>query len=102
VIALAAGLALDFTGRGGWAFAATALTIALASAALFCALWPNVLPSTSDAANSLTHENAAATQKTLGIMTWAAVIFLPLILLYQGWTYWVFRQRVIVERIPVA
>jgi cytochrome d ubiquinol oxidase subunit II len=102
VLALVAGLALDYTDRSGWAFAATALTIAFASTALFCALWPNVLPSTSDAANSLTRENAAATDKTLGIMTWAAVVFLPVILLYQGWTYWVFRKRVMVERIPVA
>ncbi|GAA2160419.1 MULTISPECIES: cytochrome d ubiquinol oxidase subunit II [Glycomyces] len=102
VLALVAGLALDYTGRSGWAFAATALTIALASTSLFCALWPDVLPSTPDAANSLTHENAAATEKTLGIMTWAAVVFLPVILLYQGWTYWVFRKRVVVERIPVA
>jgi cytochrome d ubiquinol oxidase subunit II len=102
VLALLAGLALDYTGRGGWAFAATALTIGLASAALFAALWPDVLPSTGDAANTLTHENAAATDKTLGIMSWAALIFLPVILLYQGWTYWVFRKRVMVERIPVA
>ncbi|THV27218.1 cytochrome d ubiquinol oxidase subunit II [Glycomyces paridis] len=100
VLALLAGLALDYTGRGGWAFAATALTIGLASAALFCALWPDVLPSTGDPANSLTRENAAATDKTLGIMTWAALIFLPVVLLYQGWTYWVFRKRVAVERIP--
>ncbi|MBO3734803.1 cytochrome d ubiquinol oxidase subunit II [Glycomyces niveus] len=102
VLALAAGLVLDYKDRSGWAFAATALTIGSASAAVFCALWPDVLPSTSDAANSLTHENAAATQKTLGIMSWAAVVFLPVILLYQGWTYWVFRKRVMVERIPVA
>ncbi|RRS00619.1 cytochrome d ubiquinol oxidase subunit II [Glycomyces terrestris] len=102
VLALLAGLALDYRGRGGWAFAATALTIAAASAALFCALWPDVLPSTGDPANGLTAQNAAATDKTLGIMTWAAAVFLPLILLYQGWTYWVFRQRVAVERIPVA
>jgi cytochrome d ubiquinol oxidase subunit II len=102
VLALAGGLALDYTDRSGWAFAATALTIGLSSSALFCALWPDVLPSTGDPANSLTHENAAATEKTLGIMAWAAVIFLPVILLYQGWTYWVFRNRVVLERIPVA
>jgi cytochrome bd ubiquinol oxidase subunit II len=102
VLSLLAGLALDYTGRGGWAFAATALTIGLASASLFAALWPDVLPSTGDAANTLTHENAAATDKTLGIMSWAALVFLPVILLYQGWTYWVFRKRVMVERIPVA
>jgi cytochrome d ubiquinol oxidase subunit II len=102
VLALLAGLALDYTGRGGWAFAATALTVMLTSSALFCALWPDVLPSTGDPANGLTHENAAATGKTLGIMSWSAAIFLPLIVLYQGWTYWVFRQRVSAERIPVA
>jgi cytochrome d ubiquinol oxidase subunit II len=99
-LALVAGLALDYADRSGWAFAATALTIGLASASLFCALWPNVLPSTGDPANSLTRENAAATEKTLGIMTWAAVVFLPIVLLYQGWTYWVFRKRVSVEQIP--
>ncbi|SDE09276.1 cytochrome d ubiquinol oxidase subunit II [Glycomyces harbinensis] len=102
VLALVAGLALDFTGRGGWAFAATALTIGLASAALFCALWPDVLPSTSDPANGLNRENAAATDKTLGIMTWAALVFLPIVLLYQGWTYWVFRRRVSVDHIPAG
>jgi cytochrome d ubiquinol oxidase subunit II len=102
VLALVAGLALDYTDRSGWAFAATALTIGLASAALFAALWPDVLPSTSDAANSLTHENAASTDKTLGIMTWAAVVFLPVVLLYQGWTYWVFRKRITVESIPAS
>ncbi|MEU6859556.1 cytochrome d ubiquinol oxidase subunit II [Glycomyces sp. NPDC046736] len=99
-LTLVAGLALDYSGRSGKAFAATAVTIALASAALFCALWPEVLPSTSDPANSLTHENAAATEKTLGIMTWAAAVFLPIVLLYQGWTYWVFRKRVSVDHIP--
>ena len=53
------------------------------------------MPSSTDPAYSLTIENASSTDYTLTIMTWAAVIFLPLVLLYQGWTYWIFRKRVI-------
>ena len=102
VASLAAALALDATGRSGWAFAATAGTVMLASAALFTSLWPNVLPSTGDPAGTLTAVNAAATEKTLGIMTWAAVIFLPIALLYQAWSYRVFRKRVSVEQIPAS
>jgi cytochrome d ubiquinol oxidase subunit II len=101
-LALAAGLVLGRAGRAGWAFAATAGTIGLSSAALFCALWPDVMPSTSDPSNSLTHENAAATDTTLGIMTWAAAVFLPLILLYQGWTYRVLRRHVAAAHLPAA
>ena len=77
----------------GWAFAGTAATIALAAATLFTTLYPNVLPSTTDPAFSLTTVNAASTAYTLKIMTWVAVIFTPIVLLYQGYTYWVFRSR---------
>jgi cytochrome bd ubiquinol oxidase subunit II len=86
--------------REGWAFAATAGTIALTVAALFVALFPNVLPSIPDAAHSLTVGNASSTPYTLKIMTWVAVVFTPLVLLYQGWTYWVFRKRIGVQHIP--
>ncbi|THV38613.1 cytochrome d ubiquinol oxidase subunit II [Glycomyces buryatensis] len=100
VLSLVAAFLLDYSGRGGLAFASTCATVAFAASGLFAALWPDVLPSTSDPANGLTAVNAAATDKTLGIMTWAAAIFLPIVLLYQGWTYWVFRKRVTVEQIP--
>jgi cytochrome bd ubiquinol oxidase subunit II len=53
-----------------------------------------VLPSTLAAANSLTVRNASSTSYTLRIMTWVAVAFTPIVLLYQGWTYWVFRKRI--------
>jgi cytochrome d ubiquinol oxidase subunit II len=86
--------------REGWAFAATAVTIVLATAALFVALFPNVLPSTIADANSLTVTNAASTPYTLKIMTWVAVVFTPVVLAYQSWTYWVFRKRLRVENIP--
>ncbi|WFE92822.1 cytochrome d ubiquinol oxidase subunit II [Micromonospora sp. WMMD987] len=107
-VTLAAGAALALIGalaaarvrREGWAFTGTALAIALAVATLFTALFPNVMPSTGDPAGTLTATNAAATPYTLKIMTWVAVIFTPIVLAYQGWTYWVFRKRIGVQNIP--
>jgi cytochrome d ubiquinol oxidase subunit II len=96
--ALVGGLLANWRGREGWAFTGSALTIGLAVVALFVALFPDVLPSSTNPAYSLTVENAASTPYTLTIMTWVAVIFTPIVLLYQGWTYWVFRRRVSVER----
>ncbi len=87
--------------REGWAFAGTAAAIALAVASLFADLYPFVLPSTVDpVTNSLTVANASSTPYTLKIMTWVAVVFTPLVLLYQGWTYWVFRKRIGTQHIP--
>jgi cytochrome d ubiquinol oxidase subunit II len=88
------------TRREGWAFAATAATIALTVASLFVALYPYVMPSTTADVFSLTVHNASSTPYTLKIMTWVAVVFTPLVLLYQGWTYWVFRKRIGVQHIP--
>ena len=99
-LALLGGLAAAKVRREGWAFTGTALAIALAVATLFAALFPNVLPSTLDAAGTLTASNAASTPYTLKIMTWVAVIFTPIVLAYQGWTYWVFRKRIGVRNIP--
>ncbi|MEU8251323.1 cytochrome d ubiquinol oxidase subunit II [Nonomuraea sp. NPDC048916] len=79
-------------GRDGWAFTASAVAIAAVTATLFTSLWPNVMPAL-DPANSLTVTNAASSPYTLTVMTWVAVIFTPLVLAYQGWTYWVFRRR---------
>lgn len=88
--------------REGTAFTLGAITIVAAVAALFFALFPNVMPSTLAEGSSLTIENASSTPYTLTIMSWAALIFLPLILAYQGWTYWVFRKRVTRARIEKA
>lgn len=98
--ALVAGLFANRLGREGWAFVGTAAAIAFAVAALFANLYPNVLPSTIAEANSLTVTNASSTPYTLKIMTWVAAIFTPLVLLYQGWTYWVFRKRIGTQHIP--
>jgi cytochrome d ubiquinol oxidase subunit II len=101
-IALVGGLAANRMGREGWAFVGTGLTIALAVVALFAHLYPNVMPSSTDPAFSLTVGNASSTDYTLSIMTVVAVIFTPLVLLYQGWTYWVFRKRVTADRVAVV
>jgi cytochrome d ubiquinol oxidase subunit II len=99
-VALLAGLAAARVGREGWAFVGTFVTIALAVLGLFLALFPDVMPSTADPAYSLTTTNAAATAYTLKVMTWVAVIFTPIVLGYQAWTYWVFRKRISVHHIP--
>lgn len=94
-----AGLAAR-AGREGWAFLGTFVTIGLAVAGLFLALFPDVMPTTLAGGTSLTTTNAAATAYTLKIMTVTAVVFTPLVLAYQGWTYWVFRQRIATHHIP--
>jgi cytochrome d ubiquinol oxidase subunit II len=76
------------------AFALLAITVASAVLALFASLFPEVMPASNDPANSLTVENASSSAYTLTVMSWVALVFLPLVLLYQGWTYWVFRKRV--------
>ncbi|CAM3558579.1 cytochrome d ubiquinol oxidase subunit II [Stackebrandtia soli] len=80
--------------RDGWAFAATTTGTAAFTATLFTATYPMAIPSiTADV--GLTLADAAASPYTLGIMSIAALIFLPLIGAYQAWTYWVFRKRVL-------
>ena len=92
-LALIGGAAAALRGREGWAFTGTALTLVLAVATLFGDLWPNVLPSSTSAAYSLTVNNASSAHYTLVVMSWVALIFTPVVLAYQGWTYWVFRKR---------
>ncbi|HSE55830.1 MAG TPA: cytochrome d ubiquinol oxidase subunit II [Nocardioidaceae bacterium] len=99
-LALVGGLYAAWRTREGWAFVGTFAAIGLAVAGLFLSLFPNVMPSTIDAAYSLTTTNASATDYTLTIMTWVAVLFTPIVLIYQGWTYWVFRKRLSVHHIP--
>ncbi|MFC6152255.1 cytochrome d ubiquinol oxidase subunit II [Nocardioides yefusunii] len=99
-VALLGGLAANRAGREGWAFVGTFMAIALAVGGLFLALFPDVMPSTTDTAFSLTTTNAAATAYTLKVMTWVAVVFTPIVLMYQAWTYWIFRKRITVAHIP--
>ncbi|WP_158888481.1 cytochrome d ubiquinol oxidase subunit II [Amycolatopsis anabasis] len=87
-------------GRDGQAFAALGVVIAGAAITLFGALYPDVLPSTVDAANSLTVDGVASSPYTLKVMTWVALFGAPAVLIYQGWTYWVFRKRIGTHHIP--
>ncbi len=82
-----------FRRRYGLSFIANGLTIVGVVVLLFSSLFPNVMPSSIDPAFSLTVYNASSTPYTLSIMTGIALFFVPLVLLYQGWTYWVFRKR---------
>jgi cytochrome d ubiquinol oxidase subunit II len=84
----------------GWAFACTAVVVAAVVILLFGALYPNLVPSTLDKQWSVTIHNASSTPYTLKIMTWVTAFFAPLTVVYQAWTYWVFRQRISAERIP--
>lgn len=101
-IALIGAWFANLRGSEGIAFALMAITIAGAVLALFAALFPAVMPASNDSANSLTIANASSSEYTLTVMTWTMVIFLPLILIYQGWTYWVFRKRVTRDQIESA
>ncbi|KOV91831.1 MULTISPECIES: cytochrome d ubiquinol oxidase subunit II [unclassified Streptomyces] len=94
VVALVAALVANQLGREGWAFTLSGVTIVAAVAMLFLSLFPNVMPSTLNGDWSLTVTNASSSPYTLKIMTWLAVIATPVVLLYQGWTYWVFRKRI--------
>jgi cytochrome bd ubiquinol oxidase subunit II len=92
--ALVGGAALVTRRREGWAFVATAVAVAATTAVLFGALFPAVLPSLLDPAFDLTVAGAASAPYTLGILSWIGAAFLPLVVLYQSWSYWVFRRRV--------
>ncbi|MET9576149.1 cytochrome d ubiquinol oxidase subunit II [Streptomyces sp. DT199] len=94
VASLLVALVAARAGREGWAFAWSGLTIVAAVAMLFLTLFPNVMPSTLNPDWSLTVTNASSSPYTLKIMTWCAGIATPVVLLYQGWTYWVFRKRI--------
>jgi cytochrome d ubiquinol oxidase subunit II len=86
----------------GWAFGCTATVVLALVVLLFGSLYPNLIPSTLNPAWSLTVHNASSSPYTLTVMSWAALIFAPLVIGYQAWTYWVFRQRISADRIPAS
>jgi cytochrome d ubiquinol oxidase subunit II len=99
-VAALVGVARLAAGREGQAFASLGVVVVAAGVTLFGALYPDVLPSTVDAANSLTVHGAASADYTLTVMTWVAGFGAPAVLVYQGWTYWVFRRRIGTRHIP--
>jgi cytochrome bd ubiquinol oxidase subunit II len=83
--------------RHGWAFIAMGLSIILTVITIFQGMFPRLMISTLNPDWTLTIYNASSTPYTLKIMSIVALIFVPIILIYQGWTYWIFRERVLKE-----
>jgi cytochrome bd ubiquinol oxidase subunit II len=100
--ALVGGLLAVTRVREGWAFLGTFVAIGAGVSGLFLALFPDVMPTSLADGVALTTTNASATGYTLTIMTVTAVIFTPLVLAYQAWSYWVFRKRISVHHIPTS
>jgi cytochrome d ubiquinol oxidase subunit II len=94
ILAAIAALWLVYERRDGWAFTATTITVASCIVAIFTGLYPNVMVSTTSAANNLTVHNTASAPYALTVMTVVVIVLLPVVLLYQAWTYYVFRRRV--------
>jgi cytochrome bd ubiquinol oxidase subunit II len=93
-LAAIAALWLVYEHRDGFAFTATTITIASCILAIFTGLYPNVMVSSTKAADNLTVHNTASGPYALKVMTVVVIVFLPVVLLYQAWTYYVFRRRV--------
>lgn len=98
-VALVVALAANAKGAEGRAFAGTSVTIGLTVVSYFLMLFPNAINGRGDTAD-LTLDAAASSPLTLEIMTWAAVVFTPIMLAYTAWSYWVFRRRLSVEHLP--
>jgi cytochrome d ubiquinol oxidase subunit II len=88
--------------RDGWSFGGLGIFLLAGTATIFTAAFPNVLPSTIDTAYNLTVTSASSSDYTLGVMSVIAAFGIPAVLVYQGYTYWVFRKRVSASSIPAA
>ena len=104
VIPIAAVVVLLLTGyflnrkMEGWAFIMTALNIVLTQVTFFTMTFPNVMLSSTNPDWSLTVYNASSSQYTLTVMSIVALIFVPIVLAYQGWTYYMFRKRISTDK----
>jgi len=94
IVALALAVLFTLRGRSGRAFAMTGLGIVAAVVTLFTSLYPRVMVSSTGFGNSLTVDSASSSHYALAVMSVVALISVPVVLLYQGWTYYVFRHRV--------
>lgn len=100
ILSFVVSLAANRMGREGYSFLFSAVTIATAIGGLFGMLYPNVLPNIDRALPGLTVANASSSELTLQIMSVVALIVTPIVLLYQSWSYWVFRRRLSPDDIP--
>ncbi|AJT40767.1 cytochrome d ubiquinol oxidase subunit II [Psychromicrobium lacuslunae] len=87
-------------GREGWSFISLGVFLLAVVGSIFYNLYPRVLPSSLSASFDLTIQNASSSAYTLGLMSVIACFGVPLVLAYQGWTYWVFRKRISPASIP--
>jgi cytochrome bd-type quinol oxidase subunit 2 len=94
ILAVLAAVWLVYARRDGFAFAATTVTIASCIVTIFVDLYPNVMVSSTNSAYNLTVHNTASDHYSLTAMTVVVIVFLPLVLAYQAWTYYVFRRRI--------
>ena len=94
ILAAISALWLVWEHRDGFAFGATTITIAACILAIFTGLYPNVMVSSTNAAYNLTVRNTASGHYSLKVMTFVVIVLLPIVLIYQAWTYYVFRRRV--------
>lgn len=105
VIPLTAGAAMFAAGwfirerNPGWAFTMTGICIVFSTISLFMGLFPRVMVSSSNPDWSLTIYNAASNPYTLRVMSIVAAIFVPIVLIYQGWSYYIFRKRITRESV---
>jgi cytochrome d ubiquinol oxidase subunit II len=103
VVALLIAVALMWgRSREGLAFVSMVVVIAAVAVLVFGSMYPNLLPSTLNPQWSVTIYNGSSTAYTLKIMSWASLTLLPLVMIYQGWTYWVFRRRITADAIPAS
>jgi cytochrome bd ubiquinol oxidase subunit II len=97
ILASLAAVWLVYDRRDGFAFTATAVTMAACILSIFVDLYPNVMVSSTNPAYNLTVHNTASGPYSLKAMTVVVVILMPLVLLYQAWSYYVFRKRISVS-----
>jgi len=93
VLAIIASAWLVYEDNEGWAFAATTLAMATAVLSIFSELYPRVMVSSTSPAYNLTIHNTASGSYALTVMSVVVAIFLPVVLVYTAWTYYVFRRR---------
>ena len=94
VLAVLAAAWLVYEHQEGWAFAATTITMAACVLSIFTDLYPRVMVSSTSPSFNMTVRNTASGAYSLKVLTVVAIIFLPVVLIYQSWTYYVFRRRI--------
>ncbi|NMR19481.1 cytochrome d ubiquinol oxidase subunit II [Cellulomonas fimi] len=99
LLSLGGVLAASRARREGWAFTFNAVAIAATVTVVFSIMFPDAMPSSLDPSWSLSIRDAASSAATLTVMSFVALLLVPVVLLYQGWTYWVFRKRLITDHI---